>query len=439
MRKKKAIQWLYSELPELIDKGILAPEALAKLRAYYGDVESGMSKLQLAFLLFGVLGATLIGLGIILIFAHNWDQFPRSVKTTISMGPMIIAQILAGWVLFKRNQSVAWRESSTIFLMITIGAAISMISQIYNIGGSMKTFSLTWMLLSVPLVYLMRVNLVSIFYLIGIVSWASFPPHYVGQPIIYWLLVGLVVPHFWSALKKDPYSQQALLLSWTYSLIFCFGLGSSLQRIIDNWWIIIFSSGFAVLYLAGALQSTVGSNYRQRPFYSIGVAGISIFSLILTYEEPWKSVDWSWHWNHYHSFDLISCYFLLFILVITAIWLLVLAARKKQPSLIAFGAFPILAILGHAANTYDSGPFLGVAIFNAYVFILGMMTVYKGIKQNRLGIVNCGMALLAALIVIRFFDSNYGILERGLAFIVVGSAFLITNFILMRRKQHHEK
>lgn len=36
---KQAVIWLYRQLPELVDKGILPPEYADRLREYYGPVE----------------------------------------------------------------------------------------------------------------------------------------------------------------------------------------------------------------------------------------------------------------------------------------------------------------------------------------------------------------------------------------------------------------
>ena len=57
-----------------------------------------------------------------------------------------------------------------------------------------------------------------------------------------------------------------------------------------------------------------------------------------------------------------------------------------------------------------------------------------GLRSERLSIVNIGMGILALLIITRFFDSELSFVARGLAFIAVGCAFLITNIVLTRRK-----
>ncbi len=53
---KKAIRWLYGELPRLVEQGVLTPDADAKLRAHYGVVEEARPA-RLAVIIFGVLGA----------------------------------------------------------------------------------------------------------------------------------------------------------------------------------------------------------------------------------------------------------------------------------------------------------------------------------------------------------------------------------------------
>jgi dipeptide/tripeptide permease len=61
-------------------------------------------------------------------------------------------------------------------------------------------------------------------------------------------------------------------------------------------------------------------------------------------------------------------------------------------------------------------------------------TLWRGLREDRLGLVNGGMLMLAGLIITRFFDSDLGFVVRGLAFIVVGVGFLAANMVLIRRK-----
>ena len=52
---KKAVQWLYQELPDLVNKGVLQQEAAEKLRSHYGEIK-GADKKWFVLILCGVLG-----------------------------------------------------------------------------------------------------------------------------------------------------------------------------------------------------------------------------------------------------------------------------------------------------------------------------------------------------------------------------------------------
>jgi uncharacterized membrane protein len=65
---------------------------------------------------------------------------------------------------------------------------------------------------------------------------------------------------------------------------------------------------------------------------------------------------------------------------------------------------------------------------------LGVTTMVAGLRTEQFGIVNVGVAILALLILVRFFGSDLSFVTRGLAFIAVGCALLTTNVVLTRRK-----
>ncbi|MFT6335528.1 MAG: putative membrane protein [Saprospiraceae bacterium] len=65
---------LINDIEKLIGEGIISEETANRIKNYYKSKEVKSSNRLLV--IFGVLGAFLIGLGIILILAHNWDQLP---------------------------------------------------------------------------------------------------------------------------------------------------------------------------------------------------------------------------------------------------------------------------------------------------------------------------------------------------------------------------
>ena len=93
---------LLKELPQLVKDNVMTPDVASKIEAYYSTKqENHPNKL---FTVFGVLGSVLVGLGIILILAHNWDDFPRTLKVVFAFLPLVISQLFVGYSI-KNNKS----------------------------------------------------------------------------------------------------------------------------------------------------------------------------------------------------------------------------------------------------------------------------------------------------------------------------------------------
>jgi len=144
---------IIKDLPELVEHNIISPQTAADIEKYYATKAQPQNNSMLT--IFGALGGILAGLGIILIFAHNWDAFSKTVKTGLAVLPLFMAQVLAGYSIFK-NKSSVWKETSATLMFFAVGASISLVAQIYNISGDFPAFLMTWILLCLPLVYLLK-------------------------------------------------------------------------------------------------------------------------------------------------------------------------------------------------------------------------------------------------------------------------------------------
>ena len=161
---------IQKELKDLLDNDIISEDVAERIREYYQ--KNTPEQKQKLFIVFSVIGATLIALGILLLIAHNWDNLSRSIKTILAFVPILIGQIACVYSYFKKKNNPIWLEGSAIFLSISIGATISLISQIYNIPGNIGNYVFTWAVLSIPLIYLMQSKIAAVFSLVLIVTYA---------------------------------------------------------------------------------------------------------------------------------------------------------------------------------------------------------------------------------------------------------------------------
>ncbi|MEJ0031991.1 MAG: DUF2157 domain-containing protein [Bacteroidota bacterium] len=141
------------ELDELVANEIIAPDVAEKIRGYYNRPSQGANRLVIAF---GIIGALLVGMGIVLIIAHNWDDLSIPVKLFLGLAPMLVCQALAGVLVFKQSQSRAWTESVSVCLIFATATAISIVAQVYNMQGNFGRFLLTWSVLTLPVMYVLR-------------------------------------------------------------------------------------------------------------------------------------------------------------------------------------------------------------------------------------------------------------------------------------------
>lgn len=434
---KRTVRWLYQELPTLVSSGIVPAEVADRIRKHYGEPDAQGSGRHWLITLFAIIGAALIGGGIILLLAHNWEELSRPVRAMISLAPLIAAQALGAWVLWTGNESTARREGVGTFLTLAIGSSIALISQTYNLGGTFPDFMFTWTLLALPVAYLLRATLPALLYLVGVTVWSGSVMDGGYRSLWFWPLVGLAVPYLWMVARENRYHPRPVLVCWILSIVGAIGTGFGAHHLLDefSWWIVLFSGLSAVWFLVGSRWFGEAPGFWQRPFHFFGGVGLLVLALILSFEEPWTEVGHHLWWIDVRmgAFGVTASYLLALMWPVAAIALWVAAWRRRALTEIWFGAMPVLAVLGHALAQNNLDVFAAI-LFNVYVFAMSVGLIAGGVRGRRLGLVNAGMLLLSALILCRFFDADLSFVVRGVAFIALGTGFLVTNLVLLRRK-----
>ncbi len=422
---KKAVSWLYGELPELVDKGVLPPEAAEKLKEYYGPMPSGLGRWTL-LMVFSLMGSVLLGLGVILIVGHNWDRFDHLTRLLISLGLLLAAQAVAAYALWRKNDSGPWLEGTSVFLMLSVGASIALVGQTYHLVDDFKNFVLVWMVLSLPLVYLMNSKSVAGIYLIGIIVWLASVQQLGQIKYAAWFLLALVLPYYWRMIKTERYANSTVVISWLLILCFygCFGM--TWDKELGE---LLFALLFSITYFVGMLWFSDAEKTWQNPFQVIGLVGNVGMAYFLSFRMIWVGKD--------KLLSTVSSgeYFVVFGLVILAAGLCLLLNNRGMslPSLI--GGVPIVVVIaGYLLQSANNSGMYAATLISFYLLALCIGIVWKGVKETRLGVLNMGMLMLAALILLRFFDSNYSFIVRGLVFILLGVGFLAVNVIMARRK-----
>lgn len=418
---------LVDELPELVKNQVISEEVALKIRNYYqSEASEAPHKL---FTVFGVLGALLVGLGIILILAHNWDDFSRALKTGLAFLPLILAQLVVGYAILK-NKGGTWKEASGTFLFFTVGSSIALVSQIYNIPGDWSTYVLTWIVLCLPLLYLLKSNAVAMLHIVFSTFYAvSIGYGFNGHSEAPWIYVGLIVwlmPHYLQLLKQQPEANVTSIFNWLLPLSVSITLGTFLEQHGDLGYL-VYIILFALFYNIGKLPIFDDRKLRRNAYLIFGSVGTVVMLLI-------SSFNGVWDFNM--DSDLLGSRAFFLTLVLFGVTLALLIYLYSKQGLRRFNLFHFVFIIFTAL--FFSGMMNGwiaTILVNILVLALGLVTIKIGTDNYHFGILNYGLLIITALIVCRFFDTDMGYVIRGLLFVSVGIGFFLTNYVMLKRRK----
>jgi hypothetical protein len=425
---------IQKDLDELTSAQVISTETAERIRQYYQE-RSRHSGNRL-FIAFGVLGAILTGLGIILIIAHNWDDLSKNTKVFFSFLPLILAQLFCGFTLLKKSDNMAWREASGAFLFFSTGACISLVSQIYNIHGDLASFLFTWMLLCLPVAYFLRSSMVSLLYIAGITYYCVECNDYIqiftskAPQYRYWWMLLLILPFYIDRVRKHSSGNFTTFMHWFVVLSLTIALGS-LSYKSGKLMYIAYASMFGGFYLLGSSEFFPGIKSGLNAYRIAGSVGTMHILLTLSFNWYWESLDKTHFaeeqiWTQPEFTAVILC-------TLFALSALIAFHRKSFSFLQPIKyIFLILLFIFLSGSAY---PLLSVALVNLLVLATGVLTIWNGAKSDHLGIMNYGLLSITALIICRFFDSDMSFVVRGLLFVIVGVGFFAANYLMLKKRK----
>jgi uncharacterized membrane protein len=429
------VRWLYRELPDLVRREIVPASVAARLRDHYGEPAPRVRPSTRALGVFGVLGATLIGLGVILLLAHNWVELSRAARAALVFALLLGAQALGGFALLARRGSVAWTESTPCFLALSVGASLALISQTYQLPGEPRGMILIWMLLIAPLPYLFGAALPAIGYWVGITVWVLMDPYHPTSLPLWALLAAIALPDLFRATRWRELSARNSLQAWVVAV--CLPLAMLVLFALESGtvWALFAPALGAAMVAASRIADERDLAQLGLPFRFLGTLGLGSLVVVLSFgiwdALPFWPTESEEIWRARIALGLAL---LLVGFVLPWAWREVMAKRWHRALLLS-APVPFALALGAAEGGEDVA---SVLLINAYGLGLGLAAVLAGLRAGRIGTTNAGMLLLAALIAARFVDADWSFLIRGLIFIGLGGAFLGLNLRLRARLQRED-
>jgi len=438
MRKvsSKKIAWLKRELFVLEQDKVLTTEAAERVKNYYATQTTCTGGATWAITVFSIIGALLIGGGVILLFAHNWDELSRNTRALISFLPLILGSALSFTALLH-NGKTALREAAGIFHALAIGSSIALIGQTYNLSSDAPAFLLIWALLTTPLIFLLSSTGAYLIYLALITSWTGLAQNEYRQAVGYWPLLLPALVYLRQQLRQNRHSPVSLLALYGLLFSITISLGIVFERTLPGLWTIAYAALLTGFYLLGITYYKDEDGWNN-PLKLFGLISIPVLAYIFTWTHFWTDIGWDYcrvDWRHQWWGIWMDGGITLTLIGGWAV-VVVKAFRKNSVETTLLSLFPLLAaicfLIGAGTKTADT---VNALIFNTYFLSLGILFIALGCRSLKLRQLNGGLFLLSLLIITRFFDDEFGFLVRGIAFIVLGTCFLVANLIIARKKK----
>lgn len=431
MAGKKYIRWLYDELPGLIEKGILGEKQADALKEHYGAVPKVGGR-KVALVVFSSIGSLLIGSGVIMLLAHNWSQLTRPARTFLALAPLLAAQVYGVHVM-RRKKGVAAREGAATFISLLFASAVAIVGQTYHIGGDLGGFLLTCSIFIIPLAFVMDTVMPAALYMAAITGWLGYERFHDGTIHLFWLLLVPVIIRYIKMTKDGLFDGRTALLGWVMAVCLPIAAGLVMEYSMDGAWIVTFSAIFSMMYLAAKTWFDDAESVWSSPFQVIGSAGITVLAFLFTYDLLWDEAmpRYWWGWKDFHMVDSL----LLLIPVAGSLLLAVPLVRSRRFIEAGTGAMGLLAAVAFLAVLSTDAAVIGMLVFNVYILTVSIGRIVSGLKREKVGALNSGMFMLGLLIMLRFIDSDFGFLAKGIVFILLGTGFLVVNVKVLGKKK----
>lgn len=256
-------EWLRGEVAAWRTEGLVGDDVAAAILRRY---EAAPGRLSWAALIAGGFGSLLIGLGVISLFAANWDVFGRGARAAISVAPVALCGIAAVLATRKGWTAMAFWEPLGLLWCISTGAAACLVAQTYQVGGSVPGLILFVALLTLPVVWVTKAVAPMALWPVFVIAWGIASEDIDGKS---WMLVAetlalmaISLPAYLAFLRRKP--PRAALVVGQLVTGFVYSLGTAIVIIIATPLAHPFHDAFGieVIWTCAALVGLVGVKFK---------------------------------------------------------------------------------------------------------------------------------------------------------------------------------
>ncbi len=428
----RSIAWLSREVEVWRAEGLITAEQARQLAARYRPEKPGRRRFVAAIAIFG---AILVGCGVLLFIASNWQSMPRVVKL-IFIAASIILSYGAGYGLRYEKRSQPTVGEALLFLgAIFFGAGIWLVAQIFNLQAHYPDGILYWLAGILPVAAILpSVSMAVLAAVLGCV-WTVSQVMEVDAVHFGYLVVcfGLLVP-----LSFHVRSRAALFLNAAGFFIW---LGMT-GLVISNSVAFVFTALLLGGLTAVSIDLWLKTTDRAQMSGPVAAAGALLAAGVLftlSFGDVIEDVM-----TDSAKGSAVSCLLLILSCLLPGLLALFQARRSSVFSMRrvveGVGILLFLAALWVFFLPGIWGDSDGFQALLANLMLVGgsLLMLYSGLIQESRFFHGLGTLSFGALIMARYFDAFWELMPRSIFFVLGGILLLGGGYWLENRRKHLE-
>jgi uncharacterized membrane protein len=432
---KKNIRWLLAEIDLWQNDGLIVADQAQSIKDRYQVPEQGPAWGRLIFF---SIGAILFGLGVILLFAYNWEKMHKFAKLSVVVLALLTAHGTGFWLRQPAGRYRTAGEGLHLTGTMLFGAGIWLVAQIYHIDEHYPNAFFIWGFGAMTMAWALPSISHAILATVLLVLWNGFEafdfknPHLLSPFIIFGGLMPLAWVYRSRVLLATTIGAFMLMLAFSVATV-----GGDLAFLL-----VFFSA--CILIAAGLLVRRMGGFPGSGPVFSfIGYSVYLVTLFVLSFFHHGKGL----FTIHFDKLP-VGIYFFSFStaaigLLIWAFWP---AFHRPQNAPAGFRIdyygvlITLLLIVLNTLGVLGLKGWAGAAVFNIIFLFHSIMLIVTGCKKLDIKSTTAGCLLVAFMAMARYTDLFVSLLARSSVFLLMGAALFAVGLYYSRtKKQLQEK
>lgn len=381
-------------------------------------------------IVFSILGALLVGVGLVLIFVTFWQDMPYLFKGVFSFVPLLCGQASGLFVLHKKKDKVSWCEGGSVLWTAGIAATLTMIYNIFDLSISWTNVLILIAVSVVPVIGILRAVAPTVVYYGCSICWGVAVYEETDSLFVIFItavLVALGCVYSGVLLKTEKKSHRSIFAQWISVIavtvyVCAIGMGIDFMP--------LFVAGLMAiaicLYLISFKDGDMAMPYKIPGLFITAILMFASASIYYDYLEPEK----------YNIIYIAVC-----VIAIALTGVLTIKKVKDNFSMgyiaavVVFYALYIASLYAMGGNyRYEiADTFLN--ILKAPAFVAYILMIISGAREKKLMPINLGFIGVAGLVMVVVYQSGLSMLGNGIMLLIFGGVLLAINFKLTKSKQ----